>query len=110
MPLMTEYEFTLPNGYIDLEGVLHRKGGGHLLRQGPPQGGQGRRGKGQQGRGKETDPLRGDPFHSGRLHPPLRERGGQLRVRHPGAPAEGGDRGRSGEEAVPVSGARSPWP
>ena len=26
MPLMTEYEFTLPNGYIDSEGVLHRKG------------------------------------------------------------------------------------
>lgn len=26
MPLMTEYEFTLPDGYVDTEGVLHRQG------------------------------------------------------------------------------------
>lgn len=26
MPLMTEYEFTLPDGYVDKEGTLHRSG------------------------------------------------------------------------------------
>lgn len=26
MPLMTEYEFTLPNGYVDESGTLHRDG------------------------------------------------------------------------------------
>lgn len=26
MPLMTEYEFTLPDGYVDKEGTLHRNG------------------------------------------------------------------------------------
>lgn len=26
MPLMTEYEFTLPDGYVDKDGTLHRKG------------------------------------------------------------------------------------
>lgn len=26
MPLTTEYEFTLPDGYVDREGVLHRQG------------------------------------------------------------------------------------
>lgn len=26
MPLITEYEFTLPDGYVDKDGTLHRKG------------------------------------------------------------------------------------
>lgn len=26
MPLTTEYEFTLPEGYVDKDGTLHRKG------------------------------------------------------------------------------------
>lgn len=26
MPIITEYEFTLPNGYVDKDGQLHRQG------------------------------------------------------------------------------------